>query len=636
MVMVYFDGLFAKDQYQFTFTFSASPALKLSFDRPVLVPPPPSRPFKRRRALSDVDGGGNAGRKKRRLRLHLITSRLSRPFSQPATNIANRGVSKIALWQKNRVNKNLLRKAAIMNRMRMRLDATRKQMLQEQDKDRHTLPLCELPPPTPRPLEPLPPSPLGLSNYDALDLEDEPCCCDWGNDDGENDGERNQDAVDDGGPNKVSDIYSDFNIMNPTTELGEGYEYLDALDGLSPYGFPDMPPSPPPEEAVIEILKEKEREGDSYFVKLMGHRSCAIKSRIIPLTPEFLSYLREDGIVLPSETTPTQHGTYNDTSTSTDWDSEPQPEPQDAFPEIHQKITDAIAELGGLVAPKLNWSAPKDATWISIKKNSMECATPSDIYLLLKSSDFITHDLEHAFDDTAEGPLTKDDIQYVLVLRKWFKVNPSCEFRCFVRDRRIIGICQRDLNHFDFLFPFIPTHISTIQSFFTSTLKDTFPESNFVFDIYLPEPYNKVRLMDINPWAPRTDPLLFSWLELLTMSVPRPLLGIPDSSPPEKLPHSSDEDTEDSESHEFIEEEIWTPELRLIKRDDPEAYSFATPQYSAHKLPKDVVDASLSGETGMRDFATQWQKMINGELEMGNINDDSGSSDEEEVSVTPR
>ena len=68
------------------------------------------------------------------------------------------------------------------------------------------------------------------------------------------------------------------------------------------------------------------------------------------------------------------------------------------------------------MVPKLNWSAPKDATWISLKQNSMECNTPNDIYLLLKSSDFITHDLEHAFDGCAEDPsITKESTQYVLV-----------------------------------------------------------------------------------------------------------------------------------------------------------------------------------------------------------------------------
>jgi len=35
-------------------------------------------------------------------------------------------------------------------------------------------------------------------------------------------------------------------------------------------------------------------------------------------------------------------------------------------------------------------------------------------------------------------------------------------------------------------------------------------------------------------------------------------------------------------------DDVETPELRLVKRDDPEAYSFNTPQYSAHKLPKEV------------------------------------------------
>lgn len=60
---------------------------------------PPERPPdltrsapKRRRALHDVDGPhtGSLGCKKRRLRRHLITSRLSRPYSSPATHILNR------------------------------------------------------------------------------------------------------------------------------------------------------------------------------------------------------------------------------------------------------------------------------------------------------------------------------------------------------------------------------------------------------------------------------------------------------------------------------------------------------------------------------------------------------------------
>ncbi|KAH6684561.1 D123-domain-containing protein [Halenospora varia] len=362
------------------------------------------------------------------------------------------------------------------------------------------------------------------------------------------------------------------------------------------------------------------------------YRSSTLKSRIIPLSPAFLSYLREDGIVLPSEI-PVASANQNDNTTSDGWDEDPEPDPSLRFPEIHQQIKDTIAELGGLVAPKLNWSSPKDATWISMTKNSMECATPNDIYLLLKSSDFITHDLEHAFDDcAADDSLQPGDIRYVLVLRKWFKANPSCEFRCFVKQRRLIAICQRDLNHFDFLFP-MKEHIrDTIEEYFNRTLKGTFPDDSFAFDAYLPDPYDKVRLMDINPWAPRTDPLLFSWLELLNLSPPMPLLGIAESDSSPEIPlSSSDEDTQD----EDIEEVQWKPEIRLVRKDDPEAYGFVSPQYSAHKLPKDVVDASLGGESAMREFADNWKKMMDGEMEIQGTSDEEDDNNDDKIVIEP-
>jgi hypothetical protein len=249
MVHIYCDQESPRDTFKFTF--SAGPSLKFSFDRPIAVPT--NRPFKRRRALSDVDGDGNEGRKKRRLRLNLITSRLSRPFSQPASNIVNRGISKIAIWgAKNKsLGKGTLRKAAIMNRVRMRMDAAKNFMRLEQERSRATLALREIVIQKPRLHDfPLPPSPLGLSNYDALDLEDD---------------DLDEDCHD--GIERVSSIYSDFNIMNPITSDGDDYDYLDALDGISPQDLPDTPPAPP-EESIAELLREKERQGESYFVQL--------------------------------------------------------------------------------------------------------------------------------------------------------------------------------------------------------------------------------------------------------------------------------------------------------------------------------------------------------------------------------
>ncbi|KJR81984.1 uncharacterized protein SPSK_03266 [Sporothrix schenckii 1099-18] len=90
----------------------AEPSAKMPHASP---PSPPRHAFprpslKRRRDLSDVDGPNTAALccKKRRLRRFLITSRLSQPFSQPATHILNR--ESVAAGDKR-----FLKLAAIMN-----------------------------------------------------------------------------------------------------------------------------------------------------------------------------------------------------------------------------------------------------------------------------------------------------------------------------------------------------------------------------------------------------------------------------------------------------------------------------------------------------------------------------------------
>lgn len=370
------------------------------------------------------------------------------------------------------------------------------------------------------------------------------------------------------------------------------------------------------------------------------YRTYVPKCRLLPLNSAFVAYLQADGIVLPPEEF-SQHSnteanedslfSSNDNGDSEDEDVDPSTE----WPELHKTIASTIAELSGAVAPKLNWSAPKDATWISAT-NNMQCNSPNEIYLLLKSSNFITHDLEHAFDGCDDATtsdaeaLTTKDIAFHLVLRKWIQINPSVEFRCFVRRRKLLGICQRDLNHYDFLEPMIDVLRELIQEFFDMRLKNTFPEENFAFDVYIPAPHKRVWLVDVNPWAPRTDPLLFSWLELLEMQDPPSRTGSNaggedfgvvrlslhrSTSGPQR---SEVEIQEQGDSHELdseddeddVEDELWQPEFRLIRNSDPEAYNFNTPQYSAHKLPRDVVEASQGGPGQQRELLEQWQEVL--------------------------
>lgn len=359
------------------------------------------------------------------------------------------------------------------------------------------------------------------------------------------------------------------------------------------------------------------------------YRASCIKSRIIPLSPQFINYIREDGIILadedgaksdddddewestPSTVRPLIHEVESD-SDSDDVDEPPKPPPNQRFPDLHQLIKDKIAELGGAVAPKLNWTAPKDATWISPHQNTIKCTSPNDVYLLLKSSNFITYDLEHAFDDctpTVSTAPTQAHFKPVLVLRSYFNPHTAMEFRCFVKHRNLVAISQRDLSYFEFLQPLKSDIITKIQQLFNNKLRYTFPDGSFVFDVYIPEgedePLSRARLIDINAWAPHTDSLLFGWQELLDMEVPGPILGIVG----EQGTHDPSNGTDEDGTSQDEEDENFTPELRLIDREDPAAYNFSSPQYSAHKLPKDVVDAGMSGEGGMREFARKWREM---------------------------
>lgn len=320
--------------------------------------------------------------------------------------------------------------------------------------------------------------------------------------------------------------------------------------------------------------------------------------------------------------------------------SEDGEDPSAEWPAIHSRVKAVISELGGSVSPKLNWSAPKDATWISAT-NSTECKTANDIYLLLKSSNFITHDLEHAFDGCVEEngdsrdreeedsqehqQQQRDEIPYHLILRKYVNVNPALEFRCFVRNRRLIALGQRDTAHYAFLHDMRNELRNQIQDFFDLHLADTFPDPSFVFDVYIPPPHHRVWLIDINPWAARTDPILFSWRDILDMEGPGDEDGryIPDGmsvlprreravngSASEGGPREGEEEEEEDDDEEDEEDIEFIPWFTLVGADGPSSMGLLTPQYSAHKLPKDVVDASQSGAGGMSEFLGQWKDVL--------------------------
>lgn len=337
-------------------------------------------------------------------------------------------------------------------------------------------------------------------------------------------------------------------------------------------------------------VTKKQIENCSFSKWYPQFKKYVPKTEIVKAIPQsFIKYLEQDGIKLPDEqngrsfyTGPIEKNEENeysdwedeeqDSDHSSEEDTMPELDPIKDFPEFHQTLKDTLNKLGP-VAPKLNWSAPRDATWI-LPNNTMKCVEVNEIYLLLNASNYIMHDLEHAFDDCSDfNDQSNEKPPFELVLRKWFDINPALEFRIFIRDSQIIGATQRDLNYYDYLIPLTDTFKDLIDEFVEDVAIPGFPDKSFVLDLYIPRPFDKVFLIDINPFARKTDSLLYSWNELITL------------------------DTSKAEDYE----------LRLIENNN--TGRFASKEHSENQVPKDIVDASLDPNS-IRELAQKWKELL--------------------------
>jgi len=309
----------------------------------------------------------------------------------------------------------------------------------------------------------------------------------------------------------------------------------------------------------------------------------------LSLPEDVLNYLREDGqLVLPKECNKDSYDGKEDDYEEfgdVDWnDNDSQEEnEQKSFPEFSQEVLKVMNDFGGEVFIKLNWSCPKDATWVAFN-NSMKCTSLSQLYLLLKSSDFVAHDLSMPF-SSCEDVKQEDNenMVYSLVIRKWLDVHPGTEFRCWVSAGRVVAVCQRDTSNY---YPYIAQEEESIKqditSFYQEQILNRFQLDRYTVDVTRPRK-DKVILVDFNPWGETTDSLMFSWEEL------------------EDFNEGSDEIC-----------------VRYIK----ESSGVVPHPYRHYTVPRDMVDLA-SGEDPYKliDFLKLKEKTENGE-------DDSDQSDE--------
>lgn len=289
---------------------------------------------------------------------------------------------------------------------------------------------------------------------------------------------------------------------------------------------------------------------------------------LTPVPQAFIDYLNSESIRLPPPKYADPIDANSDNEYS-DWEDDVTSEtnPCSEFQEFHGEIEKTVEKYGSVIV-KLNWSAPKDARWILIN-NSLQCISASDIYLVLNASDHAAHDLDgHIYDECDD----KDDgvhLEPEIVVKKWIRdFNPALEFRVFIKNRRILGVSQRDVNHYEFLLELQPKLRNVIEKFQQNVIsRSEFPLRDYIMDIYIPRPHNEIVIIDINPFTRKWDSLLFTWHELL----------------------------EKDNTGEF--------ELRVLTETN--MGSLARRDHSENQVPIEVVDALMDSQA-MIELAKNW------------------------------
>lgn len=175
--------------------------------------------------------------------------------------------------------------------------------------------------------------------------------------------------------------------------------------------------------------------------------------------------------------------------------------------DIKELIDKEIFKFPNGVFVRLGSRSPKD----SLYDSQTQCFTTEDVITRLTAcSERIYEDLCLCLNNNYEP---------YIWLREWKDINIALEFRCFMKNRELIGISQ-----YDYLKGKVYSEVIENKDVIENMIKDYFSWfkqvsylEDVVFDVYLnkKEVNNlnvwEIKLLEINPFFEMTDPCLFDW-----------------------------------------------------------------------------------------------------------------------------
>jgi hypothetical protein len=161
---------------------------------------------------------------------------------------------------------------------------------------------------------------------------------------------------------------------------------------------------------------------------------------------------------------------------------------------LREKIATGLALLDNKAFVRLGSRSPKDS-WLGMKEGFKVTTQEKALQLLCDCSERVADDLRLAI---YHGYAPH------IFLRQWVDLPKWSELRCFMKRQYFYK------EYFPELQVAPETIFGAVTDFFDKKFKHACHLDDVVFDVFVANEYY-VRLLEINPFGPYTDPCLYSW-----------------------------------------------------------------------------------------------------------------------------
>jgi hypothetical protein len=158
--------------------------------------------------------------------------------------------------------------------------------------------------------------------------------------------------------------------------------------------------------------------------------------------------------------------------------------------EFKEKIQELFLEYQSVFI-KLNFSAPTDSQFLV---HELKCINLNDILTLIKGSSKLSDNI-NIFQQN------KDSSELYLITKPWYKMDQRNEFRLFIDDKELKGICQRHLN---FYFDYSEHELEEIEEailMFLDKHSDKFEDDHIskrlIVDVLYMKKFNRIKVVDV-------------------------------------------------------------------------------------------------------------------------------------------